>query len=107
MAKENRLYRILFVNQDQVYELYAKHVYQSDLWGFLEVEEFVFGSRSDLLVDPGEEKLKNQFAGVKRSYIPAHAVIRIDQVEKEGIAKISEAKGSISAFPMMPPKRKD
>ncbi len=107
MARENRLYRIMFVNQDQVYELYAKHVFQSEMWGFLEVEGFVFGSRSDLLVDPSEERLKSQFSGVKRSYIPSHAVIRIDQVEKEGVAKISEAKGSISAFPVMPPRRQD
>lgn len=105
--KEDRIYRVIFVNQDQVFELYAKHVYQSDLWGFLEVEEFVFGSQSDLVIDPGEEKLKNQFSGVKRSYIPSHAVIRIDEVEHEGVAKVSEAKGTITAFPMTPAPKKD
>ncbi|WP_286236785.1 DUF1820 family protein [Neptuniibacter halophilus] len=107
MAKEDRIYRVIFVNQDQVFELYAKHVYQSDMWGFLEIEEFVFGNRSELLIDPGEEKLKNQFAGVKRSYIPSHAVIRIDEVEQEGIAKVSEAKGTITAFPLTPAPKKD
>ncbi len=62
MAKqEDRIYRVIFVNQDQVFEVYARHVYQSDMWGFLEIEEFVFGSQSDLVIDPGEEKLKNQF----------------------------------------------
>ncbi|MFW1676631.1 DUF1820 family protein [Pontibacter sp. JAM-7] len=105
MAKDKRLYRVMFVNQDQVYELYVRHVYQSDLWGFLELEGFVFGNHSELLVDPAEEKLKSQFADVQRSYIPNHAVIRIDQVEHEGVAKISEAKGNITAFPVMPPKR--
>ncbi|WP_370279723.1 DUF1820 family protein, partial [Pontibacterium sp.] len=24
------MYRVIFINQDQVYELYARHVYQSD-----------------------------------------------------------------------------
>ena len=52
MAKDDRLYRVMFVNQDQVFELYVKHVYQSDLWGFVEVEGFVFGNRSGLVVDP-------------------------------------------------------
>ena len=107
MANDDRIYRVIFVNQDQVYELYAKHVYQSDLWGFLEVEEFVFGNRSELVVDPGEEKLKAQFADVKRSYIPIQAVIRIDQVENEGVAKVSDAKGTITAFPLSVPPRKD
>ena len=57
------IYRITFFNQQEVYEIYAQHVFQSDLWGFLEVEEFVFGERSQMIVDPAEEKLKNEFSG--------------------------------------------
>lgn len=105
MASDDRIYRVTFVNQDKVYELYAKHVYQSEMWGFLEVEEFVFGSRSELLVDPGEEKLKQEFAGVKRSYIPMQAIVRIDEVDNEGIAKISDAKGTVTAFPLSAPPK--
>ncbi|MBY4676231.1 DUF1820 family protein [Marinobacterium arenosum] len=100
MNSEEHIYRVMFVNQDQVYELYARHVYQSEMWGFIEVEEFVFGSRSDLVVDPSEEKLKQQFGEVKRSYIPMQAIIRIDEVAREGVPKISEAKGTITAFPL-------
>lgn len=105
MASDDRIYRVTFVNQDKVYELYAKHIYQSEMWGFLEVEEFVFGSRSELLVDPGEEKLKQEFAGVKRSYIPMQAIVRIDEVDNEGIAKISDAKGTVTAFPLSAPPK--
>lgn len=105
--KDDRIYRVIFVNQDQVFEVYAKHVYQSEMWGFLEIEEFVFGSQSELVIDPGEEKLKNQFNGVKRSYVPNHAIIRIDEVEHEGVAKVTEAKGSITAFPMAPVPKRD
>jgi hypothetical protein len=58
------------------------------------------------VVDPGEEKLKNQFDGVKRSFIPVHSIIRIDEVERVGTAKISEAKGdsgsNVMHFPMPP-----
>lgn len=106
MANEEHMYRVTFVNQNEVYELYVKHVYQSEMWGFLEIEEFVFGSRSDLVVDPSEEKLKQQFADVKRSYIPMQAVVRIDEVTREGVAKVSEAKGSIAAFPLAAPPKK-
>lgn len=104
-SNEDRIYRVIFINQDKVYELYVKHVYQSEMWGFLEVEEFVFGSRSELVVDPGEEKLRQEFTGVKRSYIPIQAIVRIDEVDNEGIAKVCDAKGNVTAFPLSAPPR--
>jgi hypothetical protein len=94
------IYRITFFNQGQVYEIYAKHVFQSDLWGFLEVEEFLFGERSQMIVDPAEEKLKNEFSAIKRSFIPIQSIVRIDEVEKEGAGKITEADGgNVRPFP--------
>ncbi len=100
MAK-SQIFKIIFYNQGQIYELYARNIFQSDLYGFIEIEELIFGERSQMLVDPSEEKLKSEFDGVKRSYIPMHAIVRIDEVTKEGMVKISEAKGSsVSPFPM-------
>ena len=93
------LFRITFLNKGQVYEVYAREVYQSDLWGFIEIENFVFGERSQMVVDPGEEKLKNEFHGVKRSFIPLQAIVRIDEVEKEGVASISKG-DNITPFPL-------
>lgn len=81
MAK-TPIFRVIFQNQGEVFEIYARQIFQSELWGFIEVEEFVFGERSQLLVDPGEEKLKAAFDGVKRSYIPLNTIIRIDEVER-------------------------
>ena len=91
------IYRITFFNQQEVYEIYAQHVFHSDLWGFLEVEEFIFGERSQMIVDPAEEKLKNEFSGVKRSFIPMQSVVRIDEVEKEGAGKITEVSGAAAS----------
>lgn len=96
------VYKVIFHSQGQVYEVFCSAIYQSEMYGFIEIEEFVFGERSGLLIDPAEEKLKNEFAGVKRSYIPMHAIVRIDEVEKEGPAKITEVKGGgdkIAQFP--------
>ena len=76
-------YRILFHNQGQIYEVYARNIYQSDLYGFVEVEDYVFGNRSKMLIDPAEDRLRSEFEGVQRSYIPMHAIVRIDEVEKE------------------------
>ena len=96
------VYKVVFYNLGQIYEIYARQIYQSDLYGFIEIEELVFGERSQMLVDPGEEKLKSEFEGVKRSYIPMHAVIRIDEVAREGVGSITEAKGgnNVSPFPV-------
>lgn len=85
---DKQIYRIVFQNQDKVYEIYAKHVFQGDLYGFVVVEDFVFGESSSIVVDPSEEKLKAEFEGVKRSFIPMHDIVRIDQVERRGAAKI-------------------
>ena len=79
------IYRVVFLNQNEIYEIYVKNVYQSDLYGFLEIEGFLFGERTQMVVDPSEERLKAQFQGVTRTYIPMHAVIRVDEVEKEGV----------------------
>ncbi|NHO65041.1 DUF1820 family protein [Aestuariicella hydrocarbonica] len=87
------MYKVIFYNQSQVYEVYARAIYQSDMYGFIEVEEFIFGERSQMIVDPGEEKLKSEFDKVTRSYIPMQAIIRIDEVEKEGPVKVTEIKG--------------
>ena len=97
----NPTYKVIFYNQNQVYEVYARAIYQSEMYGFIEVEEFVFGEKSAMIVDPGEEKLKGEFAKVKRSYIPMHSIIRIDEVEKEGAPKVVDIKSSdkVAQFP--------
>ena len=107
MSKREPIYKVIFLNQGQVYEMYAKQIFQSDLWGFLEVEDFVFGERSQLVVDPSEEKLKAQFDGVVRSFVPMHAIVRIDEVERLGTPKITEANSvsNVMPFPMPMPDK--
>ncbi len=96
-------YKVIFHNGGQVSEVFARQIYQSDMWGFVEIEELIFGERSQILVDPGEEKLKSEFSGVKRSYIPLQSIVRIDEVDKEGAARISEGSGAkIAPFPVTP-----
>ena len=104
MAKKKSIFRVVFHNQGNVYELYAHDVTQGAMYAFVEVGDILFGERSKLVVDPSEEKLKAEFSGVKVTYIPLHAIIRIDEVEKEGKSKITPADGekmvNVSAFPM-------
>lgn len=103
MSPKPRLYRVSFTNQGQVYEVYARSVSHGAMLGFVEIETIVFGEKSTLVLDPGEEKLKTEFAGVVRSYIPVHSVIRIDEVTKAGPAKVTTlpegSSSNVTPFP--------
>jgi hypothetical protein len=99
MPDNSPIYRITFLNKGKVYEVFAKQVYQSELYGFIEIEDFLFDERSQVLVDPAEEKLKTEFQGVKRSFVPLQAIMRIDEVEKPGVAKVSSG-DNIMPFPI-------
>ncbi len=88
---EKHIYKVIFFNRDEIYEVYAKNVYEGDMYGFIVIEDFIFGEKSSVLIDPSEEKLRNEFEGVSRTFIPIHEIIRIDQVKKRGISKISSS----------------
>ena len=57
MSKEP-LFKVVFMNQGQVYEIYARQIDQGAMFGFIAVEELVFGERTTVVVDPTEEVLK-------------------------------------------------
>ena len=91
----NTIYKILFLSQGKMYEIYAKYVASDlEMYGFIEVGDLIFNSNSGILVDPSEEKLKTEFSGVKKTFIPMHAIFRIDEVDKEGVSKISDIGGN-------------
>lgn len=84
------IYKILFRNQDKIYEIYADEIRQSEIFGFVEVSKINFSERSSMLVDPVEESLRAEFQGVTSTHLPMHTIIRIDEVEKSGQSKILE-----------------
>lgn len=103
------IYRVIFNNQGEVYELYTRYIYQSEMYGFVEVEELLFDDSqiSDALDETEAkanfDKLKLEFAGVKRSFIPLPSINRIDEMEKPGVVKVSPSKddptGNVRHFP--------
>ncbi|CAB1274942.1 DUF1820 family protein [Candidatus Nitrosacidococcus tergens] len=99
---KKRIYKIKFISQGKLYELFAREVSQSSIYGFIEIGEIIFGEKSVLVVDPTEEHLKSEFSGVNRTYIPMHTIVRVDEVEKGGINKITEvslSEGNVAMFP--------
>jgi hypothetical protein len=92
----------VYQQQGSQYELYAHHVSHGEMYGFLEIGDIIFDKRSEVLVDPAEERLKTEFAGVKRTFVPIHSVVRVDEVEKEGTNKVvaSPDGGKVTPFPV-------
>ena len=58
------------------------------MMAFVELSDLIFNNKTDVVIDPSEEKIKAEFGDVKSTYIPVHAIIRIDEVEKTGPNKI-------------------
>lgn len=109
--KRKKVFKVVFFSQGQVFEVYAKSVSQGGLFGFVEIEGLLFGEKTTVVVDPSEETLKREFEGVERTYIPMHAVLRIDEVEKRGQSKVhavgDSAKVTSLPTPIYTPARRD
>jgi hypothetical protein len=105
MAKKT-IFRIMFTSQGKGYEIYARKVAQGEMYGFIEIEDIVFGERTNLVVDPSEEALRKEFSGVKKMHIPFQSISRIDEVEKEGTGKVISLAGeqSSTSSGLMPPR---
>jgi hypothetical protein len=102
------LYKVTFLHLGKCYELYAKHVASSTLWGFTEVGELVFEPPgSGLLVDPTEERLREEFADTRALHLPMQSVVRIEEVERKGKLVIRDAGDGqkVAPFPVQPKPR--
>jgi hypothetical protein len=107
-----RTYRVTFLNHGNVYEIYARSVGAAAMLGFVEIGQLVWSQKSAVVIDPGEDRLKHEFDGVKRFFVPMHAIVRIDEVDREGTARVtaghdagSEAAGGtkVAPFPVFAP----
>ena len=89
MAKP--LYKVTFFNAGKVYELYARRVGASSLWGFTEVGELVFDVNEGVVIDPTEERLRDEFAATKSLHLPMQSIVRVEEVERKGQSVIRDA----------------
>jgi len=86
-----KLYKVTFLNAGRIYELYARRVSSGALWGFTEVAELVFDVHTGVVVDPTEERLRDEFAGTRVLHLPMQSIVRIEEVEKKGQSVIRDA----------------
>jgi hypothetical protein len=106
MRSSKKLYKVTFLSQGKTLEVYARHVGSSALWGFTEVGELVFEPGDGVVVDPTEEKLRDEFKDTRVLHLPMQCIVRIEEVEKRGPLAIRDAASGekIMPFPMAPPR---
>ena len=102
-----KLYRIAFLNHGKVYELFCAGVCTSGLLGFIEISGLELGDKDSLVVDPTEEKMRDEFDGVEVLHLPLHSVLRVEQVKKKGQMVIRERESGekVTPFPVQPGSR--
>jgi hypothetical protein len=104
-----KLYKVTFLSQGKSIELYARHVASSALWGFTEIGDLVFDPPGDgLVVDPTEERLREEFKDTTMVHLPIQAILRVEEVVKRNAIAIRDAAGGdkIMPFPVAPPRAK-
>lgn len=106
MAKT--LYKITFLNAGKIYELYARRISSGTLWGFTEIADLVFDLHEGLVVDPTEERLREEFGATKVLHLPMQSIVRIEEVERKGASAIRDAATGekvVTPFPVPPRPR--
>lgn len=97
------LYKVTFLNHGKVYELYARRVSSGALWGFTEVADLVFDVNTGVVVDPTEERLRDEFGDTRVLHLPMQSIVRVEEVEKKGQSAIRDAatgEAVVTPFPM-------
>lgn len=102
--RARKLYKVTFLHLGKSYELYARHVASSALWGFTEVGELEFEPAGEgLVIDPTEERLREEFKDPRVLHLPMQAVLRIEEVERKGALAIRDASDGqrvVTPFPL-------
>lgn len=106
--RNQKLYKVTFLHLGKCYELYARHVASSSLWGFTEVGDLIFEPAGEgIVVDPTEERLREEFKDTRVLHLPMQAVVRIEEVDRKGALAIRDAVDGqkVTPFPMPPRNR--
>ncbi|MBD8524303.1 DUF1820 family protein [Pseudomarimonas arenosa] len=101
------LYKVTFLSAGKIYELYARSVASSALWGFTEISDLVWDTNESLVIDPTEEKLRDEFGNTRVLHLPMQSVVRVEEVERKTQLVIRDCNSGdkiVTPFPM-PGKR--
>lgn len=101
MKTDGLIYRIRFIENDEIKSIYARYISEENLVGFLEADELVM---SDEVADnKALNEFANQFKNVQRVYFPMHVILRIDEIDsnsqQENTEKSTTTISNVRRFP--------
>lgn len=109
--RSKKLYKVTFLSQGKMLELYARQVTSSELWGFTQIADIVFDQSTEgIVIDPTEEKLREEFANTRVLHLPIQCIVRVEEVEKRGPLTIRDAASGervVMPFPIAPSRSSD
>ncbi|QKK02689.1 MAG: DUF1820 family protein [Pseudomonadota bacterium] len=103
------MFKVSFINHGKVYELFCRKVSGSDIgYAFVEASDLVFDPDDAVVIDPVEERMREEFQDVEVLHIPLHSVIRIEQVRKRGTCVIRDRDSGekVTSLPLDGPRRR-
>src|SRR5699024_5022846 len=104
----SKLYKISFFNQGQVYELYCRKIADSGLsYGFIQISELVFDVDEGVVIDPTQERLREEVGEVEVLHLPMSSVMRIEETKRRGTAVIRDRNSGekVTQLPLDGPRR--
>jgi hypothetical protein len=103
--RDKTYFKVSFTRDQELYQVCARQVRASDLYGLIEISEFVFPERK-LVFNPGEDRLRREFEGIQRTFLPYHTIVRIDEVldSEESESKIVPLQAIQGGTPQRPPE---
>lgn len=86
-SSDHPIYRIIFVHQEDLQEIYAQYISEETLVGFIEADSLLEMNQTHQILNTKE---------VRRCYIPLHNIIRIDEIF---LKSATETKDNVSHLP--------
>ena len=102
------MYKVAFFNQGKVYELFCKHVDSSALYGFIELADLMFDTDASIVVDPTEERMREEFAETELLILPIQSVMRVEKVRRRGhcVIRDRDTGEKVTQLPLNGPKKR-
>ena len=102
------MYKVVFLNRGQVYELFAERVDSSHMMGFITVSKLLFDTETTVVVDPVEERMREEFRDTEELLLPMQSVVRVEKVKKRGTSVIRDRSSGekVTQLPLDGPGRK-
>ncbi len=101
------MYKVVFFNHGKVYELFAERVDSAHLYGFIVASGLQFAD-GGVVVDPVEERMKEEFRETEELLLPVQSVVRVEKVRKRGTSVIRDRTSGekVTPLPLDGPGRK-